>query len=166
MQKKTDVYLLSGSNIEPRLSFLQKATELLENQVGIIKKKSSIYESEPWGFKADISFLNQVILITTVLSADELLNNILHIEHKLNRKREGSGYTSRTIDIDILYYGNSIVKDTTLTIPHASLHKRIFTLIPLAEIAGDFLHPVLKLSNRELLARSEDKGKVWRYEKE
>lgn len=166
MLNNTEVYLLTGSNIEPRMSFLKKASEMLEKQVGIINKQSAIYESEPWGFNADIPFLNQVIVVTTKWSPEELLKNILKIEQNLNRTRGASGYTSRTIDIDILYFGNRIFNANNLTIPHARMHERKFTLIPLAEIAGNFLHPVLRLSNRELLARSKDKVKVWLYEGE
>lgn len=164
MQKETDVYLLTGSNIEPRMYHLQQATEMITEHIGLIKKQSGIYESEPWGFDAELAFLNQVIIVKSRLSAEEILNNILQIEQSLGRKRSKTAYTSRTIDIDILYYGTEIIHSQKLIVPHPRLHKRNFTLQPLAELAGSFIHPVLKLSNWELFNRSTDKVKVWVHE--
>lgn len=166
MQKETDVYLLTGSNIEPRMSFLQKAAEMIAEQIGIIKKQSAVYESEPWGFDADLTFLNQVVMVKSVLSAEEVLKNILDIEQKLDRTRVESGYASRTIDVDILYYGAEIINNEKLTIPHPRLQERNFTLKPLVEIAADYNHPVLQKTNKELLETTADTVHAWIYKKE
>lgn len=156
MQKQTDVYLLTGSNIEPRLSFLQRAAEMISQEIGIIKKQSGVYESESWGFKADCHFLNQVLIVRSSLSPENLLRSILNIEKFLGRKRSEAAYSTRTIDIDILYYGSRIIKMEHLTIPHPRLHERKFTLEPLVEIAANLIHPVLKKSNKELLENTTD----------
>lgn len=164
MQNTTDVYLLTGSNIEPRLLYLRKATEMIDKEIGTLSKQSAIYESEPWGFSAAIPFLNQVLLIRTAMPADEILSRILEIEQRLGRQRSDGGYTSRTIDIDILYYGDEIIHNERLTVPHPRLHERKFTLMPLVEIAANFRHPVLKLSNTVLLEQSADHVKVKAYQ--
>lgn len=166
MQNLKEVYLLTGSNIEPRIHFLQEAMKEINSRIGKIYRSSSIYESEAWGFESDISFLNQVLVIRSKLSVNEILDEILRIEHELGRKRIKGKYTSRSIDIDILYFGSEIIKTNELTVPHARLHERIFTLMPLEEIAEDFIHPVLKMTNKELLEKSQDKNKVWIYKPE
>jgi 2-amino-4-hydroxy-6-hydroxymethyldihydropteridine diphosphokinase len=105
-----------------------------------------------------------VHVVDTDLTALETLGIILNIEKKYGRERDVAHYSSRTLDIDILYFGNQVLEADVLTIPHPRLHKRMFTLRPLAEIAPDFIHPVLKLTNKDLLERTNDKLKVWKYE--
>ncbi|MDR2382546.1 MAG: 2-amino-4-hydroxy-6-hydroxymethyldihydropteridine diphosphokinase, partial [Prevotellaceae bacterium] len=158
------VYLLTGSNLGDRKSFLKNAKQSLCNSVGVLLNESSVYESEPWGFASENAFLNQVLLFETVLSPNEILQIIGVIETENGRMRTEYGYSSRNLDIDILFYDNLILNSTDLTIPHPMLHKRRFTLLPLAEIAHDFIHPVFKINISDLLEKCEDSGKVALYE--
>ena len=149
--RKSDIYLLLGSNQGNRLELLRKACECLQQLDIKIVKCSSVYESEPWGFEAEQNFLNQVLQVSTALSPQELLQKAQQVEEQLGRVRTAnSGYASRTIDVDILFYGSEVVSTPTLTIPHPLLHLRQFTLIPLAEIAPDFVHPILKKTIEQL----------------
>ncbi len=163
MHAPTNVFLLTGSNIEPRMDFLLEAEKMIEEQTGVILQRSAIYESEPWGFQTEHNFLNRIIEVETVLSAEEMLNRLLEIEKNLGRRRHNKNYSSRTIDIDILYFGNDVIQDKALEVPHPRMHLRRFTLLPLIEIAPDFKHPVLKKTNRELLNMLNDDLEVWKY---
>ena len=137
-----DVFLLLGSNLGNRQQFLSQAIEYIETEIAPVIKASSIYETQAWG-KTDLpDYLNQVVLLQTDLSAQAILKKILDIEILLGRRREEK-WGSRTIDIDILFYGDGIINEENLQIPHPELHNRRFTLEPLAEIAPDFLHPTL-----------------------
>jgi len=166
MGDKKEVYLLTGSNIKPRISFLHDARLEIGNRIGDIVDQSSVYESIPWGFESNTDFLNQVLMVRSTLSACEILSEILRIEKKLGRIRVDHSYSSRTIDIDILYFGSEIIKSNDLIIPHPRLHERKFTLLPLAEVAGNFRHPVLHLTNKELLEQSRDIEEVWIFKNE
>jgi 2-amino-4-hydroxy-6-hydroxymethyldihydropteridine diphosphokinase len=136
------VFLLLGGNIGNRQHFLREAIKLIEADIASVLKTSSIYETQSWGKTDAPDYLNQVIVIETELSAQEILRRILAIELVLGRKRDEK-WGSRTIDIDILFYGAEIVDGEGLHIPHPELHKRRFTLEPLAEIAPDLIHPIL-----------------------
>jgi 2-amino-4-hydroxy-6-hydroxymethyldihydropteridine diphosphokinase len=136
------IFLLLGSNLGNRQSFLQEAIKLIELHIAPVIKSSSIYETQSWGKTDAPDYLNQVVILKADISADEVLRKILAIELILGRKREEK-WGSRTIDIDILFYGTEIINKEGLHVPHPELHKRRFTLEPLAEIAPDFLHPVL-----------------------
>ena len=166
MQKNRKVFLLTGSNIEPRANFLYQAENAINLEIGEIVKRSSIYESEPWGFVAETAFLNQVLVLNTTLSALEILNRIHSIEKYCGRTRNRNNYISRTLDIDILYIDNEIIECKILTVPHPRLHERKFTLMPLVEVAADFEHPILKNSNIELYRALKDKSQVWKYKSE
>lgn len=163
MHHPTKVFLLTGSNIEPRAGYLKKAEREIGEQLGDIVKRTTIYESQPWGFRAENNFLNRVLEVETMLSAGDALQIILDIETKLGRKREGNKYSSRTIDIDILYFGSEMITEKNLQVPHPRLHTRRFTLMPLVEIAPDLEHPGLKKTNRELLHLVNDDLEVWKY---
>ncbi len=114
-----------------------------------IEKASSIYETAAWGSNNQPDYLNQVILINTALAARNILEKILVIELSLGRQRK-TRWDSRTIDIDILFYGDAIIEAPDLQIPHKRMHERRFTLEPLAEIAPGLLHPLLKKTVAEL----------------
>lgn len=157
------VYLLLGSNLGNRLQLLQQATDSISRQIGKIEKTSAVYESEAWGFECPQNFLNQVVAVSTPLTAVEVLAAIQQIEKEAGRIRTGNGYQARTLDIDILFYHNQVINLPELTIPHPQLHLRKFTLEPLCEIAPDMIHPVLKRTMRELLHECPDKGKVWLF---
>lgn len=157
------VFLLFGSNIEPRLDYLKIAERSVADAIGQIIRLSSIYESEPWGFQAEQSFLNQIVVVETEFSPAEVLEGILSIEIQLGRKREGSTYISRQIDIDILYFDDQIIHEKDLVIPHPGIPDRRFVLLPLVEIAPNLLHPVLKQNSTDLLNVCADESKVWSY---
>ena len=152
-----------GSNIEPRLSFLQKAENALGVSLGKIFQMSLVYESEPWGFQASQTFLNRVAIVETDLSARVVLKAVLSIENEMGRERLNTGYASRQIDIDILYFNKMKIEEPGLIVPHPGIPDRRFVLLPLVEVAEDFIHPVLKRTNKELLSACKDELKVWVY---
>ncbi len=138
-----NVFLLLGSNIGDRRWFLAQAIAAIEKSLGAVFQMSSVYETQAWGKTDEADYLNQVLLLKIIIDPRILLNKILVIEKELGRERNEK-WGARTIDIDILFYGNEIINEPDLIIPHPQLHKRKFTLEPLAEIAPDFVHPVLK----------------------
>lgn len=166
MSQTNHLYLLTGSNIEPRFQYLQEAKQLIEKDIGRIEKESRIYESKPWGFDSSENFLNQVMLVFTELPPYSVLKRILQIEKSMGRVRNSDRYDSRIIDIDILYYNNECINQPGLVIPHPRLHQRRFTLMPLVEIAGSKMHPVLNMDNSELLSQCEDNSVVKEFEEE
>lgn len=151
-----------GSNLGNREHLVNQAVEMMGERCGKIVAKSSMYESEPWGFKAEHWFLNQVVIIDTPLSPEELMLSLLSIEKELGRDRSTphEGYVSRPMDLDILYYDSEIVSTALVTVPHPRLHKRRFTLLPLCDVAPSFVHPLLKKSDRQLLDECQDAGVV------
>ncbi len=153
-----DVYLLLGGNLGPiEMTFREVANELQALDCRIIKS-SGLYESPPWGFDADQSFLNQVLYISTPFTPVELLKTTQLIENKLGRTRDlkAKRYSSRNIDIDILYYNDDIIELDHLKIPHPQIQNRRFTLLPLVEISPGFIHPIFQKSNDELLDLCND----------
>ncbi len=159
-------FILLGSNMGDREKILQKSIVIIEERCGSVLLSSSLYESEPWGFDAEQCFINQAICIETELSAHNLLEKLLSIEIELGRDREHhyETYVSRPIDLDIIYYGDMIYNDTDLILPHPRLHLRRFVLEPLCEIAPDYIHPVLRKTNRELREICDDSSEVSLYE--
>lgn len=153
------VYLLLGSNLGNRQLFLQQAIQHIEAGVGPVIKQSGVYETQSWGKTDEPDYLNQVLLINTTLTAPVLLNKLLNIELLLGRERQQK-WGSRTMDIDILFYGDEVIDEPNLKIPHPELHKRRFTLAPLAEIAPGFVHPVLKETIEALKNNLQDKLEV------
>ncbi len=158
------VNLLLGSNMDDRLSLLKQAREAVSLQLGRITMESSIYESEPWGFNADRQFLNQVIRIETIYAPHDLLERILRIETDLGRSRNNAaGYSSRLIDIDILFYNDEIIREKNLIIPHPGIPDRMFTLLPLSELDGTYIHPGNRKSIDELIHECRDPLNVYPY---
>ncbi len=152
----THIYLALGSNMGDRLANLEKARQALAPQVRIIMA-SAIYETTPWGYIEQEDFLNQVLEAETELLPLELLNWLKDIEERLGRKK-GFRNGPRMIDVDILFYGELILEMEQLQIPHARLHERAFVLVPLADIAPQFVHPVLGKAITELLAEADVAG--------
>ena len=142
------VYLSLGSNIGDRAGHLNTAIDRLR-VFGEVVAVSSFYETEPVEFTAQPWFLNCAVALDTEKKPQQLLAGILEIEQQLGRRREQKK-GPRIIDLDILLFGDSIVDDPGLTIPHPAMHERRFVLEPLAEIAPDALHPVLQQTIREL----------------
>lgn len=152
-----------GSNVGDRLNYLNLSKTAICNFIGPIQFFSNIYETEPWGVDNQDSYLNQVISVQTNLSPYELLDNIHQIEKDLGRIRE-IHYGPRTIDIDILYYGEIIIDIENLKIPHPHIQKRRFILVPLSEILPQMQHPLLKKTNQRLLDDVKDDGKVTKWQ--
>src|SRR5688500_14867053 len=148
-------YLLLGGNIDNRLHNLTKARELLQQDVGKIVEGSGIYETAAWGNMDQPVFLNQVLLIETILSAEETMNKILFIEKKMGRIRTQKN-ASRIIDIDILFFNKEVIKTRNLTIPHPEIQNRNFVLHPLKELIPEFEHPVLHRTIHELFLECSD----------
>jgi GTP cyclohydrolase IV len=142
-------YLGLGSNLGDRKQNLAQALELMSRHM-VVEKVSSIYETEPVGYKEQPLFLNAVCRISTELNPEKLLRLAKNIEAKLGRT-PGLPNAPRPIDIDILFYGDEVLNDKELTIPHPRLAERAFVLVPLAEIAPELVHPVNKKTVRKLL---------------
>ena len=159
------VYLSLGSNFGDRIGYVQQATSLLGMSEGIsVIRTSAFYETEPWGMNTKTWFVNAVIEIKTSLSPSRLLEECQRIEQVLGRKPHTSEiYTDRTIDIDILFYGNEIINEENLTIPHKFLHLRAFTLVPMLELIPDFEHPVLHKTVTQLHEDLENPEMVFLY---
>jgi 2-amino-4-hydroxy-6-hydroxymethyldihydropteridine diphosphokinase len=156
------VYFSLGSNEGNRFSNLQQALQYIELRIGTVEKISSFYETEPWGFEDETPFINQVIRVSTELSASKILERALLIEKQLGRQRikTSQRYSKRTLDIDILFINNETISNDSLTVPHKHLHSRKFVLEPLCEIAADFIHPSLNQSISYLNNQCQDQAKV------
>jgi len=159
------VYLIIGGNIGNREDYLSQARRLISQQVGEIVSSSDIFESEPWGFDHHVAFLNQVLEVRTTLSALCMFDICQEIEKSLGRDMLTSGYRPRTIDIDVLFFDDCIFTLPPLIVPHKLMHKRMFVLEPLAQIAPHFTHPIFGLSIADLREACTDPLKVWRFEK-
>jgi 2-amino-4-hydroxy-6-hydroxymethyldihydropteridine diphosphokinase len=149
------LFLSTGSNIGDRFSFLNRAVTLIEQSIGRVIVKSSIYETSAWGLENQADFLNQVLEIETTLSPTECLAHCLEIEQALDRIREVH-WGPRTIDIDLLYWNTCCMHTESLTLPHPRIAARNFVLMPLAEIAADFIDPALKQSVQQLKEACKD----------
>lgn len=156
MEESNIVYLHTGSNLGHRFENLMKANGLIEQHIGTIIQESSFYETEAWGYRNQPSFINQALCVETNLSPMQLIAIIYDLEIKLGRIRVAK-WAERLIDIDILFYNQTIVEEPpTLIIPHPRISERNFVMAPLAEIAPNFSHPVLKQSIQQLLDKSTD----------
>jgi len=156
------VYFSLGSNQGNRIKNLKQSVESIQIQIGELIDQSSYFETEPWGFSSEIRFINQVISIKTNLSVRQVLQKILRIEEVLGRTRLNNPqlYCNRIIDVDILFYDDTIYSDNDLVVPHRFIPERRFVLEPLNEIAPDFVHPLLKQPVKELLQKCSDQLKV------
>lgn len=149
-------FILLGSNIGNRKEIIITALQKINAQAGRVAQNSMLYETAPWGIEEQGLFLNAVAEIETTLDAHTLLGTLLGIEKELGRTREVPKYGPRIIDIDILLYGNEVIIDDELTVPHPAMANRRFTLVPLAEIAGGLIHPQYNKSIDDLLAVCPD----------
>ena len=165
------VYVGLGSNVGDRLANLRDAFERIRKLNLEITKESSVYETEPVGYAEQPWFLNQVIEakirgpsseLQLANRAETFLLDMLEIENAMGRERTFAN-GPRVIDLDLLFFGEAAIKDgRKITLPHPRMHERRFVLEPLCEIAPDLVHPILKKTCRELLARIDDPSRVRR----
>jgi 2-amino-4-hydroxy-6-hydroxymethyldihydropteridine diphosphokinase len=157
-----NVYLLLGSNVGDRQANLKKASELISEEVSPVVATSKLYETAAWGKTDQSPFLNQAIIVKTSIKPLILLSLLKNIETKVGRV-DTEKWGPRVIDIDILLYGSEIIHEPELQVPHPYLPVRRFALLPLAEIAEEVIHPILKKTIAELLAECPDTSDVKIY---
>ena len=148
-------FLLLGSNLGDRQDHLEKARTLIKRRIGKLVAISSVYQTAAWGNTEQAAFLNQVIGAETRLTPEQIWTAVQGIEKKEGRT-PSEKWGPRTLDIDILFYGDQIINTPTLTIPHPEIANRRFTLEPLMEVEPDLVHPVLNKTVRKLLAACPD----------
>ena len=158
-------YLCLGSNIGDKVGYVQQAVKLLtESGKVTVVRTSALYETEPWGNKDLDWFVNGVIEVKTKLTPHELLDLCKNTEKQMGRKPSNTGkYEARIIDIDILFYGDLIIDEPDLKIPHEHLHERAFAIVPLLELIPDYVHPKYKKSLLQLHEDLETLDDVFLY---
>lgn len=142
---------------------LKSAIVLLEVRVGSIARMSSVYSTKAWGETNQPDFLNQVVVIPYTGTAKQALEIVLSIEREMGRVRSKK-WGARSIDIDLLYFGDQVYRTEILTVPHAALHLRRFTLVPLVEILPEFVHPIFNKTQKQLLDECIDELEVLKLE--
>ncbi len=159
-----EAYLILGGNIPDRMEYLNWAIQELKLLYIYIDAQSNIYETEAWGSNSHLAYLNLALKIRTEVEAETLLKQLNQIEEKLGRVRASeTQYADRTMDIDILFFNNQLIKTNTLEIPHPRLHLRQFVLQPLLEIAHNYIHPVFQQTIETLFLQCEDQLAVRPY---
>ncbi len=156
------IFLGLGSNMEGRYQYLQSAIQFLSQDIGFIQKVSPIYETAAWGKTDQAVFLNQVIAIESVYTPIQILS-LTQAHEKSQGRVKKEKWGPRTIDIDLLFYGNRLIEQAKLSIPHPHIADRRFVLKPLSDIAPDFIHPISNVSIQKLLQVCKDKTevKIW-----
>ena len=153
--------LLLGSNLGDGQLLFQHVISIIDERLGKLEMQSALYQSPPWGFEHENNFINQVLIMNTEKDSEQVLQSCLQIEVDLGRKkRKTQGYVARIIDIDVLFVNDEVIETETLVLPHPRLHLRKFTLLPLAELIPDFVHPTLNKTIQELLVACEDNSEV------
>ena len=150
------VYFSIGSNKGNRSQLINEAIDKIDISIGRVELKSSIYETQSWGFKSN-NFYNVCLLIESSLSVESIFNKILKIEKDMGRLKKTDQYSDRCIDIDILFFDNMIINSKSLEIPHPRIQLRKFVLTPMLELTPDLIHPILKKSIRQLEMECVDK---------
>ncbi len=155
------VYISLGSNLGDKISNIKKAIELINNNSGNVISIAPLYSSEPWGFESTENFLNTAIEIETKLNPFELIKTLQIIEKELGRiKNDDLTYSNRTIDLDIVFFNSKIINNKILKIPHPHLYNRRFVLLPLSQIAHDFIDPLTNKSIHKLLNECSDTSEL------
>jgi 2-amino-4-hydroxy-6-hydroxymethyldihydropteridine diphosphokinase len=155
----TQLFLSLGGNLGNTREIFEGAYPLIEKKIGKISVYSSIYQTEAWGPIPQADFLNQVLLVSTTLSAQACLTEMLAIEKEFGRERK-ERWGPRTLDLDILYYSDITIAEQDLTVPHPRIAERKFILTPLAEIAPSFTDPTSRKTMMALLNECEDSSQV------
>lgn len=148
-------YLILGSNLGDPESSLRTALEKIKSALGKVVRTSSVYVTEPWGLKDQPPFYNQVVEVETELNPYDTLEKLLEIETSMGRIR-GRKWAERIIDIDILYFDDQVINADKLRIPHPGIPDRRFVLVPLCELIPEMVHPVLQVTNADLLGSTSD----------
>jgi 2-amino-4-hydroxy-6-hydroxymethyldihydropteridine diphosphokinase len=156
-------YLHLGSNQGDRLHFLNQAIQKISETIGKVQSTSSVYETEPWGLKEQDSFLNMAIKVDSSIFPEDMLRLIKSIEIQIGSAKEIK-WGPRKIDIDILYCDQVILESPLLNIPHKHIYNRNFVLIPMIEIAGDFIDPVKNITLDEIYDQCTDESEVFIFE--
>jgi len=156
------VFLQLGSNLGDRELLLKDSITEIEDRVGNILECSKLYESTPWRVEGQENYLNQILKVKTTLLADDVLLTVLDIEKQLGRVRIEK-WGERLIDIDIIFYNDSIIETPELCVPHKHLHERMFVLTPLHNIAPEMVHPKYNKTIEELLKICKDTELVKEY---
>jgi len=159
MPSKKSVFICLGSNLYDPVYQLREARTHLSKKIGMLLTCSSIYRTEAWGLRKQPDYFNQVVLLKTTRTADKILTILLGIETQMGRKRL-SVWEPRIIDLDILFFGQDIINNKNLIVPHPRLHERLFNLVPLMEIVPNWVHPVLGKTVAEMTASCTDSLKV------
>ncbi len=154
-------YLLTGGNLGNRQHNLQQAKDYIEELCGTIVQYSAVYKTKAWGITDQPDFYNQAMELDTQLHPECLMRSLLQIEEKMGRERIFK-FGPRIIDIDILLFNNDIIHTPVLTVPHPYLPQRRFALMPLNEIAGNIIHPLLHKSINIILKECNDKLDVYK----
>lgn len=154
-----EVYLSLGSNVGDRKKNLRDAEKFIQAHIGQIAKESSDYLTPPWGKTDQDSFYNNVLLVNSYLNPMQIMRRIDKIELLLGKSKIEK-WGPRKIDIDMLFYDQKIIKNENLEIPHPHLHERNFVLVPLKEISGDFVHPVLLKTIEEIYLSTPDQSQI------
>lgn len=154
-----------GGNLGQREIFIAEAKNLLEKVLACKAEVSAIYETPAWGFESSNAFLNAIFTFAMAELPKGLMSEIISIERRLGRKRsDTSGYTSRTIDIDVIAIGQQIISSDELIVPHPRMQDRLFVLKPMADVCPEWRHPIFNQSTRELLQFCTDQSEIQKWD--
>lgn len=154
------IVLLLGGNLGDKYAIMQQAETFLIDRLGALEASSSFYETEAWGFESEDIFLNNVLVINTEYNSEQALRICQKIELELGRERKENRYSSRLIDIDILFFNSDIIDTKDLIVPHPRIQERRFVLEPLNEIMPNFIHPILEKKISTILEECADESIV------